>query len=253
MKTNWKKVLRFSVLLIVTFLLTTSLCMPARVMAAANIKDYMIVEPNKDFKKDGKFYLGFKMLNYTNKAEEKGLLRRDSFRFNAKLVNSSGKTIFTWPSYVLNIGESRIRNYGANYSALPKGLYTFILFTDPQHDYPMISWKYNVRVNYSASMSFKSFEKIRNSKGQVFQRFNIQLTNLKGQKLTCKIYDSNGKLVYSYTGKNARKTDNEVGWFQWNGWANVGQKYKCQSGQYTVEIFYTGGASGIQKTFTLIL
>lgn len=256
MKKYCKRILLFSILLIVTFSLTMSLYTPA--MASANAKDFVTVSRTESYTKDGLTYYCYNLANVTDKNRDYGA---QDMIFSAKVVNSSGKTIFQWAPYTIQPGVSEKRNYKADYSRLPSGnYYTFILTAYTKNTYQSLdtssplgwTWSYKITHKSSCAISFKSIEKIRDPKGVMRQEFNIQCTNIKGKKLTFKIYDSNGNVVYSGTGP-ARQTDNEVGFLQWSGRANVGSNQKCKSGQYVVEVFYTGGTEVIQKTVNLII
>ena len=256
MKTFHKRILMFSISLIVALSLTMSLCIPA--MASPAPTNFVTVSKNKSFVKDGKFYMSFNLANTTNKTKDSyyGVSGGQGMILSGKVVNSSGKTIFKWDPDTYKAGVSKKRSFGANYSSLPSGKYTFILIATTTRAYGgrQLEWSWNYKITHksSSAISFKSFEKIRDSKGVERQRFNIQCKGIKGKKLTMKIQNSDGEVVYSATGP-ARKTHNEVGWFSWDGWANVGSKYKCKSGQYHVEVFYTGSNKIIQKTYNLII
>jgi len=137
--------------------------------------------------------------------------------------------------------------------SLAISVYTPVMATEDYSDsYNSYNWKYKIKHTCSSAISFKSFEKIIDFKGVEQNKFSIQCTNLKGKDLTIKIIDSNGDLIFKQT-RGARKTNNEVGWFAWNGYANVGSKNKCKTDKYIVEVYYSGGSKIIQNTYNLVI
>jgi len=242
MKKLLRKVLIFCISLIVGLSMTIFMYTP---IMAANGNSVLEVTKNKSFKKNGIFYMSFNFKNNDKLIE--------GFGIQPKLVNSSGQTVVQWKPFSVNPEASFKRNFGYNYGPLPTGIYTFVLTArSTSNTLQTYEWKYKIKHKCTSSISFKSFEKIIDSKGVERQKFSIQCTDIKGKKLTIKITDSNGNLVFKNTGP-ARKTNNEVGWFTWSGYANVGQRYKCKTGQYFVEVYYSGSSKIIQNTYHLII
>jgi flagellar hook assembly protein FlgD len=177
-------------------------------------------------------------------------------RLTYKIYNSNGELVVSHKGSKISsdntiawVAWDGWANVGSKKKCEP-GKYTIQIYDDAGKQ--MIKKSFDMK-DLTPSISFKSFEKIISLKYGELQRFNIQCKNIKGEKLVLRIYDSDGKLVYSDIGP-ARKTNNEVGWFYWNGWTDVdGSRQKCKSGQYTVEVYYTGGRKIIQKTYNLII
>lgn len=138
----------------------------------------------------------------------------------------------------------------------PTGTYAFKLSVkiyNNQAQWPedtVYWWKNNI--NHKAptpSTAFRSYETYYDSKGRLMHKVNITCKNMKGKKLYCKIYDSEGYLVDDWgTDTPARKTNNEVGWFAWSGVANG---YRQPSGNYTFVISNSANNKAITKTLWL--
>ncbi|MDY0235371.1 MAG: hypothetical protein RBR71_05055 [Gudongella sp.] len=243
MKKSSKRILMFCISLLMVLSNTISGYTP--VMAASG-NSVIVVSKNKSYKKDdGNFYMSF---NFTNNDK---LI--EGFNFQPILLNSSGKIVVKWKPFSVSSGQSFRRDFGYNYGQLPTGESTFILTAkSSSNTLQTYGWKYKIKHTCSSAISFKPFEKVIDSKGIERNKFSIQCTNIKGKELTIKIIDSNGNLVFEQIGP-ARKTNNEVGWFAWDGYANMGSWDKCKSGQYTVEVHYSGGSKIIQNTYNLII
>jgi hypothetical protein len=169
----------------------------------------------------------------------------------ASLYYPSGKKVYNdWVTKYIAPGTSLSRNFSMDFRSLPSGTYTFKLYV--QNDYnsqASWSWSYNITHKNTSSFSYKSYETYYDSDGDYINKINIQCTNMKGERLYCKIYDEYGYLVYDW-GKNTtvRKTNNEVGWFGWSGYIN-GVKYP--SGNYTFIITSSNSNKVVEKTLYL--
>lgn len=203
---------------------------------AESAADYVTLTRNNSTNENGNFYMNFTVKNINVRTAS----------FSAKVVNSAGKQVFSWGSKQCSPNQSLKLNYGGDYRSLPSGKYTLILscFVGQGASW---TWSYGIKHTRKESFAFKSYQKVNNN-GKLMHQWNIQCTNLKGQKLTMKIYDPNGQLVYNETGP-ARKSGNEVGWFSWNGW--VGKKFKCPSGTYLVQVTVAGSNKVVEKNYNL--
>ena len=231
--------------------LLTILCMAMTfssglaIPVSAASTDYIIVTKNDSYNKDNKFWMSF---NFQNLGVYEMIVK-------AKVLNSSGKEVISWKDYRLDFNESTTRSFGYDYNGMPTGKYTFVLNCVNLAGTGW-NWKYTINHKNTPSISFKSHETYYDANGYYIHKFNIQCTNLKSQKLTIKIYDSEGNFIYNYTG-NERKTNNEVGWFTWSGYiqtkSSSGETIitKYPSGEYTVVV--TGGGKTIEKTYNLKL
>jgi hypothetical protein len=207
--------------------------------SADSASDYVKVTKHDSYNKDGKFYMCFTIKDLSD----------SPLIVWAKVFDSAGKGVFNWNSKEFKPSESARRNYGADYNSLPTGKYTFKLYCSLGYGGRGWNWTYTINHTRKESFSFKSYEKV-NDNGKIMHKWNIQCTNLKGHKLTMKIYNPGGKLVYNSTGPK-RKTHNEVGWFSWSGYNTVGKRYKCNSGTYLVQLTVLGSNKVIEKKYKL--
>lgn len=239
METTWKKRI-LSFLISFTMALSFMIAIPTPASAWVSSGDaayYVNITKNKSFTKDGKFNMSFNIKNV------------DEYWVDiwAKLYNQSGKEIFSWKPRVLHGGKSSVQNFAADYRSLPTGKYTFKLYVLPKHSTQTFQWNFTINQTNKAGISFKSYETYYDKDGYYIHKFNIQCKDMKGNKLTMKIYDEYGSLVMSSTGP-ARKTNNEVGFFTWSG-HNRDEGVKFPTGEYTVIV--TGGGKTIEKTYKL--
>lgn len=233
------KVLSFMIAFIMTIGFAT--ITPTAVHASSS--SYVLVTKNNSFNKNGKFHMSFttKNLDYSV-----------PLIVWAKVFNSSGKEVFGWGTKEYASGVVATRNYGADYNVLPSGKYTFKLFCSM--GYGGVGWNWAYTINHTKNESFNvtGFGK-ENVDGKLRYKWNIQCINLKGQKLTIKIFDSADNLVYQSTGP-ARGTHNETGWFTWSGTRNVGSSNKkCPSGTYLVQFTATSSNKVVEKEYKLNL
>lgn len=238
-KSPWKRKLGAWLLIlgIVLALLPTN----AAPASAAPASDYFRVTRNDSFTQDGLYYMSFTIQSL--------YMHLDSTT-SAKLYNSAGKVIYTWSAKKFTAGSTITRRFSGDYRGLPSGKYTFQLnCTAAFSDY---SWNWNYTINHTrnTSFNFTNYGKI-NDNGVLRHKWSMQCTNLKGERITMKIYDPKGKLVLNITGP-PRATNNEVGWFTWTGYNGIGERYKCPSGTYLVQLTATGSSRVVEKQFKLI-
>ncbi|MFA9422967.1 MAG: hypothetical protein ACERLG_05290 [Sedimentibacter sp.] len=248
MKKSLKRKLMFCISLSIVLSIIISAYTP--VMALNNYSEhYVTVSKNKSFKNDnGNFYMSFNLNNVSNLSEA----YKTDLYIEAKVLSSSGQTMAKWKPFYIKSGINHKQNFGCNYGPFPTGNYTFVLTATTVKNNIDYTWNYKIKHTCTSAISFKSFDKIIDSKGVERNKFSIQCTDIKGKQLIIKIIDSNGNAVYEQTGP-ARMTNNEVGWFAWDGYSNVGSNYKCKSGQYVVEVHYSGGSKIIQNIYNLII
>ncbi|MGX8701229.1 hypothetical protein [Caproiciproducens sp.] len=228
--------------LAVALAMTVLVCLPASAYAE-NYKDYIAVQKNADYVKNGKYYFSY---TYQNVHATKDMV------CYASLYDSAGKVVATWKKSSVPVESGKqTRLFSYDFSKVASGKYTFavtfateILFSD---DTTIWTWKSSVNHNAS-KISFASAQQMMDSSGTLTNKFNIKCSSIKGKALSIQIFDADGKLRYKDTGK-PRATNNEVGWFSWNGWPSDGG-LKCGSGKYTVRVSYPGG-NPIQKTYNL--
>lgn len=239
-KTTWqRKFQAWIIALGIVLLLLPINAVPASANPASN---FFRVTRNPSYTKDGKYYMSFTIQSlYT-------LLNSTT---SAKLYDAAGKVIFTWSAREFTGGSTIDRNYCADYGSLPTGKYTFKLNCTAGFSDRSWNWSYTINHTRNESFGVKSYEKF-NDNGRIIHKWYVQCTNLKGQKVTMKIYDPSGKLVYNSTGP-ARATGNEVGWFSWSGYNTIGQRYKCPSGTYLVQLTASNSKKVIEKQFKLII
>lgn len=216
---------------------------------AASSDDYVKLSKVKSYNENGLYYMVFKVKNCTSDQD---------IYCSAKLINSAGKETATWNGFSIGAGKSKQISFNADYTQFPSGKYSFRVYVTTSKEYftnrtisgyEPYSWYWSYTINNNSSkISIKSVTTVIGSDGIEKPRFNIQCTNIKGKALTLEIYDSDGDLVYKDTGPK-RKTNNEVGWFTWDGWPSEGG-LRCESGKFTVKVYYSGGTP-IQKSYNL--
>lgn len=225
-------------------LMMTVSVMPLTTLAEAS-GDFNLTK-NKSYSKNGSYYLSFTVKSYNSSPK---------LAVTAQLLNPSGGVVHSYDGFSLKPGASQTWSFGYNYSTLPSGTYTLKL-TIRDYDNPMdpfaSQWSssYNIKNTAPApSFSYKSYETFYSKSGYLMHKINIQCKNMKGQRLYCKLYDSDGNLVLDW-GKDTpvRKTSNETGFFSWGGYQD-GQKYP--SGDYTFVVTSSADKKVVQKTLRL--
>lgn len=239
-----KIVSRLLIIILVLSLIEIFIPLKSLAAPAQNAASFISMTKNDSFNKEGKYYMSFNLKNID---------ANRTMGFYAKLVDSSGKLIWDWKKKEYQPGVGGKQNYSANYSTLPAGTYTFLLYCYVANGElsmwyaPEAHWKYTITTNGGA-ISFKDIDLVLNTDGSESYKFDISCINIKDKALTLQIFDESGNKVYSNTG-SGRKTANEVGWFKWNGWPD-NNGLKCSSGLYTVKVSFPGGTP-IQMTFEL--
>ncbi|MGI6679547.1 MAG: hypothetical protein ACOX2Q_11030 [Dehalobacterium sp.] len=230
----------FSLLIFMMTILVLPMATPAEAASDFNLTK------NESYNMDGKYFLSFTVKSYSSSPK---------LAVTAQLLNPSGSVIYSYNGFTLAPGKSQKWGFGYNYSSLPSGTYTLKL-NIRNHDNPMdpfaSQWTGSYNIKHTApapSFSFKSYETYYNDVGKLMHKINIQCKNMKGERLYCKIYDSEGYLVTDFgTDTFVRKTNNETGFFAWDGYKN-GQKYP--SGEYTFVITSSANKKVLQKTLRL--
>lgn len=236
------KTIAFLLALIMTFIIIPQITLPVSADTQSS-SDYVKVTKNDSYNNDGKYYMKF-TIESLPKAEA-------GLTISTKLLNSSGKQVDYWKTQWLNTGETNWWAFGSDYSQLPYGTYTFELTIGASTlDYGNLYWTWRYSINNNApeaSFSYKSYEAYYDDKGRYMHKISIQTKNMKGQKLYIKVYDEDGYLVHSNDGIE-RKTNDEVGWFSWDGYTN-GEKNP--SGDYTFVITSSANKKVVEKTLNL--
>ncbi|NLT13079.1 MAG: hypothetical protein GXY05_01905 [Clostridiales bacterium] len=241
--TRGKKALSLLLALVMMLALVPALEMTA---LAASAEDYVSVHKNDSFSKDGKYYISYTAENLT--------FGKSMYTW-ATLCDAKGKQVASWSkkSYYASDGAAT-RNLGYDYSTLPDGTYTFKFYVQVGEDmglYDRWYWSVKYTNKRNESFSIESYEKW-NDNGTMRHKWNVQCTNMRGLKLTMKVYDSAGRLVFSITGP-ARKTNDEVGFCSWTGYRYEGdtRKEKCKSGTYLVQITASGSKKVVEEEYKL--
>ena len=194
---------------------------------ASSSSDYIEIKKNDSYTINNYYYLSF---NFNN-------VSKNDIEVTAKLLNPSGGVIWNYKGYNFVAGETKTRSFGFDYSTLSSGTYTLKVIASCLGDNisgELKSWSWTYNIKYTTpkpSFTYKSCETYYDSTGRYMQKINIQCNNMKGERLYCKIYDSSGNLVTDWgTDTPVRKTNREIGYFVWDGYAD-GKKYP--SGDYT--------------------
>jgi len=238
--------------ILMVFMIVVSL-FPLTVSAGSS--DYMTVSRNKSFNKDGKHWTSYNVKNIDSYC---------GLRVIGEYLSPSGKVLKSFTNYV-DTGKSVKFDYPMSFSGLASGTYTFKLKINPVHpslynfDYlpgkgdVTYVWKNNITHKAPvASVEYKSYETYYNDKGKLMHKVNITCKNMKGQRLYCKVYDSEGYEVYTWgTETPKRKSNDEVGYFAWSGVASDADGTLMPSGNYTFVISNSANNKVIQKTIWL--
>lgn len=236
-----RKVIAFLLVLIMTAAMIPQMMLR---VSADGWSNGVRVTKHDSYNKDGKFCMKFTVEN------SRPSFMGNTFEISTSIVNSSGKQVKYWNNTTLNAGQKATWVYPTDFSSLPSGTYTFKLSIKEFPD--SYNWSWSYKINHTApesSFSYHSYETYYTDSGKYMHRINIQTKNMKGKKLYCKLYDSKGNLVNDWgTDTSVRKTNNEIGWFAWNGYTN-GKKYP--SGAYTFVITSSANKKVVQKTLNL--
>jgi len=202
-----------------------------------------------NYTSDGKYYVAFTVTG--GKPYE---CRSGSTFFSGKLLNASGGTVFTWSEYEVANGTTVNRNYGADWSGLATGTYTFVLrmrvYGYEWGDYGQ-SYNYYWELKYSynhtkpATVNLNTPETYRSDDGTYYNKFPFAYSGAKGQTIYMEIYDANSRLVYKTNG-NPCSYDASTYSLYWNGYPSSGG-LKCASGNYTIK-YWLGGKNPKQST-----
>ena len=227
-------------LLMILALLLAMIPMGATPVEAAP-EDYFKIWKNDSYTtNDGKFVMSFTI---------QCLYTFVDSTISARVVNSAGKEIFTWTPKDAAAGSTVTRKFSADYRGLPTGKYSFKLTCKAGFSDRAWTWDYTINHTRNESFSFGDCTKV-NFDGKIQHRWYVNCKNLKGQKVTMKIYNSAGNLLCSLTGP-ARATNDEVGWFTWNGTDRNGRK--CPSGTYLVQLTASGSTKVVEKYYKLTI
>lgn len=232
--------------LLLALIMALGMAAPASAVAISDsaisaVSDSWIsVQKQDSYTKNGKFYMPFRIkIGYT---PDQAVVT-----FTARLLNSDGKEVLIWNKGTsFSASSEQVHSWYADYSKLPSGKYTFQLIASDSY-FDTFRWNYTINHNTS-KIAIKSFQTITDTQGNQRMKLNIQCTNIKGKALTYQVFNSSGKEIYKYTGKQ-RKTNNEVGWWAWNYYPSDGG-LKCTSGKYTIKVS-APGVTPIQKTYDL--
>ncbi len=211
----------------------------------ANSSDYIKITKNDSFTKNGQYNLSFTFKNVS---------KESTIKVTAQLLNPSGGVVWNYNGFEFKSGQTQPWKFGYNYSTLPSGTYTLkVHASDWNYAYGEVQgWTWSYGINHKApdpSFAYKSYEIYYDKAGKLMHKINIQCKNMKGKRLYCKVYDAEGYLVADWgTDTPVRKTNNETGFFAWNGYTN-GQKNP--SGEYTFIITSSANKKVLEKTLNL--
>ena len=180
--------------------------------------------------------------------------KESTIKVTAQLLNPSGGVVWNYNGFEFKSGQTQPWKFGYNYSTLPSGTYTLkVHASDWNYAYGEVQgWTWSYGINHKApdpSFAYKSYEIYYDKAGKLMHKINIQCKNMKGKRLYCKVYDAAGYLVADWgTDTPVRKTNNETGFFAWDGYTN-GQKNP--SGEYTFIITSSANKKILEKTLNL--
>lgn len=216
------------------------------ISAFAKASDFVSVQKRDAYTKNGFFYLPYTIKSVSPTAD---------IKVTAKLVNSSGKVLTYYNGFEMGPGKSMDWDFGYKFSGQPSGKYTLIMHIanwNPSYG-ELEGYDWTRTITHKAatpSVSFQSYEAYYDKNGRLMHKINITCKNMKGQKLYCKIIDSEGHVMYDWgTDTPVRKTNNETGYFAWSG--RWGGDMLQPSGNYTFIISNSANNKVIQKTLWL--
>ena len=203
------KTIAFLLALVMTLATMLQITLPAAA-ATPSASDYVKVTKHDNYNKDGKYWMKFTIDNLSPKDELlDGLI--GGLLIQTSLFNSSGKQVNYWKDQSLAAGASNWWEFGINFSQLPSGTYTFVLkigvFT-PDVEFLYWDWKYSI--TYTApegSFSYNSYQAWYDDSGYYRHGIKMQTKNMKGHKLSYKIYNEYGDIVCTFTGKEIKTND----------------------------------------------
>jgi hypothetical protein len=142
---DMRKLLKASLAAVLACAMLFALCMPSHAILASECGTF--VTKNPSYNKDGQYYMSFKIQAGCppNTSGYTTLVR-------ARLINSAGQTVATWPQREISSGTTQTREYYTSYSNRPHGTYTFALdVTSRGREYGTgktisysFTWKYTV-------------------------------------------------------------------------------------------------------------
>lgn len=244
-----KKYFKIMMALVLCVLMCTSLTTPVLAIKASECGLKLV--QNKSYTKDGKFYM-----SYTITTGRPPNTADAVTKVKASVVNSSGKTIFTWSEETFGEYKTINRSYGANYSKLPSGTYTmYITATVSGKDYGINYWtdytfKWSSKINHAqpATINLKSVENVANEDGTYSNKIIFSHSGAKGKKISLEIYNAAGKVVYKTSGSNPIAYDSGTYSLKWSGYPSGGG-LKCDSGNYTIKYWFSNGNAKQKKVY----
>jgi len=230
-----------------------ALCMPGHAIMASECGTF--VTKNPSYNKDGQYYMSF-----TIQAGQPPNTSGYTTLASARLINSAGQTVATWPQREISSGTTQTREYYTSYSNRPHGTYTFALdITSRGREYGTgktisysFTWKYTVNHTGGSSSNSNSnnstavtpkftyySKELVHSNGNYVNKFVFNHSNAKGIYANLEIFDPSGYKVFSRRGDNPISSNSGTYWFTWNGYSSNGG-WKCQSGNYTLKYWLSG-------------
>ncbi len=165
---------------------------------------------------------------------------------NIKLVNSSGKTIYTWSDIkILEGGGTVEKNFSCDFSTLPSDTYYFKYTLSCSNESGKTVSRQREISHVAGSVSYKTGKYITNTDGtkSLYVEFSLKMLKDKTPKL--EIYDSNNKLVYTYTSKKALSSNSSSMSWTWN-MLNKNNGLPISDGTYKFKVT-CGGKSAIKS------
>ena len=237
-----KRYFKIIMALVLSMFIYTSTVTPALAITSSDCGLKLV--QNKSYTKDGKFYMSYTITTGRPPDTSEAVTK-----IKASLVNSSGKTIFTWSEKTFGEYETIKRNYGADYSKLPSGTYTmYVTCTVSGRGYgAYATWtdyafKWSSKINHTqtALIYLKSVDNVANDDGSYSNKIIFSHSGAKGKKISLEIYNADGKVVYKASGSNPVNYDSGTYSFKWSGYPSGGG-LKCPSGDYTIKYWLSNG------------
>jgi len=238
---SMKRILKMLLAATLAAAMAFALCVPGN--AASSGQCGLKIVKKDNYNRDGKFCIPFTITGGKPYEAWSG-----STFSSARLLNSGGKSVFTWSEYEIANGKTADRSYNADWSGLQSGTYTFILklrvagYSEGTygvwHDYSF-EWKWTYNHTQAARVDFGTAEVVMRDDGSYANKIRFKHSGAKGQTLNMAIYNEWGERVYAKSGGGPIGYNSGTYSFTWGGYPSDGG-LQCDSGNYTIKWWLSG-------------
>lgn len=156
---------------------------------------------------------------------------------NIKLLNSAGKTMATWKDCsILKNGGTLTKHFSIDFSEYPSDTYKFSYTVNPQITSDKKTYSISVK-HTGGKITYNSSKYIYDTDGNKKVKVYFKTKNLKGYATKIQIFDSNNKVVRSFSGSEIAGNDSNY-YVSWGMTDSKGNK--VSKGTYTFKITANG-------------